>query len=93
MQKNDCIRSLMRQYGNTPITERGLSILYDRAQNRGYDTYMIYIGLKTVICKNYRRSEYIPPQNQPEYEHIHERMYIEDWEFRGIMKGDICNEC
>ena len=45
MQKNDCIRSLMRQYGNTPITERGLSILYDRAQNRGYDTYMIYIGL------------------------------------------------
>lgn len=34
MKKNDCIRSLMRQYGNTSITERGLSILYDRAQER-----------------------------------------------------------
>ena len=50
MQKNDCIRSLMRQYGNTPITERGLSILYDRAQNRGYDTYMIYMACSHIVC-------------------------------------------
>lgn len=93
MQKHEVINSLMQKYGNTPITRSGLSLLYDRAQNRGHKPYIIYTGLRTVICKNYKRSEYVPPQNNPEYESLHEKMYIEDWEFRGIMKGDICYEC
>lgn len=80
----------MQQYaGRTPITKRGITILYDRALSRGYDSFSIYSGLKTVICKNYLRKEYIPPRNDPALEVIDERRYIEDWEFRGIMQGNI----
>lgn len=51
---------------------------------------MIYLGLKTVICKNYLRAEYQPPNGDITQEVIHDRMYIEDWEFREIMSGHIC---
>ncbi len=51
---------------------------------------MIYLGLKTVICKNYLRAEYQPPNGDITQEVIHDRMYIEDWEFREIMNGHIC---
>lgn len=50
---------------------------------------MIYIGLKTVICKNYLRSEYQPPHGDITQEVLHERMYIEDWELREIVKGNV----
>ena len=50
---------------------------------------MIYTGLKTVICKNYLREEYEPPNGDITQEVIHDRIYIEDWEFRAIMKGHI----
>ncbi|MBR5129219.1 MAG: hypothetical protein IKU67_04100 [Firmicutes bacterium] len=80
----------MRQYaGRTPITRRGIKILYDRAQYRGYQPCAIYAGLKTVICKNYLRSEYQPPNGDVTQEVIHDRIYIEDVEFRAIMKGYI----
>ena len=48
---------------------------------------MIYIGLKTMICKNYIRSEYIPPNNDPMQEVIHNRIYAEDWEFRSVFNS------
>lgn len=86
MQKHEVIKKIMEQYaGRTPITKRGISILYDRAASRGYDSLHIFIGLKTVICKNYLREEYIPPNNNIMLEPIDERKYIEDWEFRTIM--------
>ena len=47
---------------------------------------MIYIEIKTMICKNYVRNEYVPPNNDPLLEVIHERMYMEDWEFRSIFR-------
>lgn len=88
MNKQEVIKTLMKQYSKrTPINERGLGILYDRAHYRGYNSVMIYDGLKRVICKNYLRKEYIPPYNDIACEAIDERRYIEDWEFRAIMKG------
>ena len=88
MQKHEIIQLLMRQYGKkTPINEHGLDVLYSRAESRGYRPAMIYMGLRTVICKNYLRKEYEPPNGNPENEPIHERVYIEDWEFQAIMKG------
>lgn len=91
MQKNDVVRRILKQYASrTPITEQGINVLYDRAYNRGYRPNMIYLGLKTVICKNYLRAEYQPPNGDITQEVIHDRMYIEDWEFREIMKGHIC---
>ena len=90
MQKHEVIRTIMQQYaGRTPITERGVNILYDRAYYRGYKPIMIYAGLKTVICKNYLREEYEPPNGDITQEVIHDRIYTEDWEFRAIMKGHI----
>lgn len=82
VQKQDVINEILREYQTrTPIERYGLKMLYDRAANRGYLPMMIYIGIKTMICKNYVRSEYIPPNNDPLLEVIHERMYMEDWEF------------
>ena len=90
MQKHEVIQRIMGQYaGRTPINRRGLNILYNRACNRGYEPFLIYMGLKTVICKNYLRAEYEPPNGDITQETIHDRMYIEDWEFREIMKGNI----
>ena len=90
MQKHEVIRKIMQQYaGRTPITKNGISLLYDRAAARGYSSLLIFIGLKTVICKNYLRAEYIPPNNDPMMENVDERRYIEDWEFREIMQGGI----
>lgn len=92
MQKHEVINKLMRQYSTrTPITRQGLNILYDRAHYRGYDAKLIYIGLKTVIAKNYLRKEYVPPCGDITLEVIDERRYIEDWEFRRIMQG--CQQC
>lgn len=91
MQKHEVINAIMKQYaGRTPITEQGIRVLYNRAHCRGYRPYMIYLGLKTVICKNYLRAEYQPPNGDITQEVIHDRMYIEDWEFREIMNGHIC---
>ena len=88
MQRHEVIRKIMQQYaGRTPITKRGITLLYDRAASRGYNSLLIFIGLKTVICKNYLREEYTPPNNDPLMENVDERIYIEDWEFREIMKG------
>lgn len=88
MQKHEVIRKIMQQYGSrTPITHTGISLLYDRAVSRGYDAVTIMIGLKTVICKNYLRNEYTPPNNDPLLETLDERRYIEDCEFKDIMKG------
>lgn len=88
MQKHEVVKKLMKQYSKrTPINERGLEILYDRACYRGYDAALIYRGLKTVICKNYLRKEYTPPNNDIACEVIDDRRYIEDWEFRAIMAG------
>lgn len=85
VQKRDVINELMQEYRpKTPVDERGLSLLYDRAEARGYMPTMIYVGLKTMICKNYVRSKYIPPNNDPQLEVIHERVYMEDWEFRSL---------
>ena len=90
MQKHEVIRTIMQQYaGRTPITERGVNILYDRAYYRGYKPIMIYAGLKTVICKNYLGEEYEPPNGDITQEVIHDRLFIEDWEFRAIMNGQI----
>lgn len=90
MQKHEVINAIMSQYaGRTPITKQGVTILYNRAFNRGYAPIMIYAGLKTVICKNYLRSEYEPPHGDITQEVIHDRIYIEDWELREIMKGHI----
>lgn len=88
MQKHEVIQSIMRQYGGrTPVNRQGLNVLYNRAESRGYRPFMIYIGLRTVICKNYLRKEYEPPNGDIEQEPLHDRIYIEDWEFRAIMKG------
>lgn len=82
VQKQDVINEILREYQTrTPIDIYGLKTLYDRAADRGYMPKMIYIGLKTMICKNYVRSEYIPPNNDPLLEVMHERMYMDDWEF------------
>ena len=92
LQKNDVINAIMKQYaGRTPITRKGIKTLYNRAYYRGYQPYAIYTGLKIVICKNYLRSEYQPPNGDIAQEVIHERIYIEDAEFKEIMKEDyIC---
>ncbi len=88
VQKNDVINELLFEYQKrTPIDKTGLETLYDRAQNRGYMPKMIYIGLKTLICKNYMRKEYIPPDNDPLLEVIHERIYMQDAEFRSLFKS------
>jgi hypothetical protein len=85
VQKHDVINEILREYKDkAPINRNGLETLYDRASNRGYLPMMIYVGLKTMICKNYIRKEYIPPNNDPLLEVIHERMYMEDWEFRNM---------
>lgn len=90
MQKHEVIKLIMQKYAHrTPITRRGIAILYNRAESRGYDSRLIYMGLKTVICKNYLRAEYTPPHNDPMMESLDERLYIEDWEFREIMKGGV----
>ncbi len=92
MQRHEVIRKIMQQYAEkTPITKRGITLLYDRAASRGYNSLLIFIGLKTVICKNYLREEYMPPNNDPMMENLDERRYIEDWEFREIMKGVLYN--
>lgn len=88
VQKNDVLRELMREYQDrTPIDWYGLETLYDRAESRGYKPMMIYVGLKTLICKNYIRKEYIPPANDPMLEVIHERMYMTDPEFRKMFRS------
>lgn len=90
MQRHEVIRKIMQQYaGRTPITKHGIAILYHRAESRGYDPWSIYDGLKTVICKNYIRAEYTPPNNDPMMESLDERRFIEDWEFKEIMKGGV----
>lgn len=87
---NEVIDRIMRQYaGKAPLTREALKVLYARAENRGYHPQEIYAGLKVIIYKNYMRDKYIPPNNDPEQEVMHERIYIEDWEFREIMKGAI----
>ena len=87
VQKQDVINALIAEYHEkAPVTKQGLDILYTRAENRGYMPIMIYIGLKTMICKNYVRNEYIPPNNDPMQEVIHNRIYAEDWEFRSVFK-------
>lgn len=85
VQKHDVINEILTEYERkSPINKQGLELLYNRAESRGYLPMMIYIGLKTMICKNYVRKEYVPPNNDPLLEVIHERMYMEDWEFRSI---------
>lgn len=85
MQKFEIVNRILNRYsGKAPIHKKGLSLLYERAENRGYRPIEIYLGLKTCILKNYIREEYIPPNNDPEQEVVHERMYMEDWEFREI---------
>lgn len=88
MQRHEVIGMIMSQYAEkTPITEKGVALLYDRAVSRGYHASCIYMGLKKVICKNYLRKEYRPPRNDPMLEVLDERFYIEDFEFREIMEG------
>ena len=54
VQKHDVINEILREYKDkAPINRNGLETLYDRASNRGYLPMMIYVGLKTMICKNY----------------------------------------
>lgn len=85
MQKQDVINRILKEYSEkSPIHRKGLEKLYNTAEYRGYHPTMIYIGLKTMICKNYIRNEYIPPNNDPMQEVIHNRIYAEDWEFRSI---------
>ena len=89
MQKHEVIEKIMQQYAErTPITKEGILLLYDRADKRGYSPFNIFIGLKTVICKNYIREEYAPPNNDPMLEALDERRYIEDAEFKEIMKNN-----
>lgn len=91
MQRHEVIGEIMRKYARcTPISRKGIAMLYDRAASRGYDPVHIMIGLQTVIRKNYIRSEYTPPQNDPELEAVDERRYIEDAEFREIMDTYRC---
>ncbi|MFR2433017.1 MAG: hypothetical protein ACLS9O_15765 [Hungatella sp.] len=87
MKKEDVIPRILWEYQRkAPITKRGLEVLYKTAESRGYKPDQIYEGLKICICKNYIRSEYIPPNNDPTQEVLHERWYIEDWEFKQIFK-------
>lgn len=88
MRKDEVIPKILRKYQKkAPISKGGLEWLYKIAENRGYKPDEIYEGLKTCICKNYIRSEYVPPNNDPMQEVIHEREYIEDWEFKQIFKS------
>lgn len=94
VQKQDVINEILQEYETrTPIDKYGLRALYDRAANRGYMPQMIYIGLKTMICKNYVRDEYVPPNNDPLLEVLHERMYMEDSEFRSMFPQRRYKEC
>ena len=87
VQKQDVINDCLTEYKTkSPINKHGLELLYDIAACRGYLPMMIYIEIKTMICKNYVRNEYVPPNNDPLLEVIHERMYMEDWEFRSIFR-------
>lgn len=87
MQKHEVINALLKKYAKrTPVHKHGLEILYDRAESRGYKAHEIKKGLQILICKNYIRKEYTPPNNDPLLEVIHERIYMEDWEFRDIFK-------
>lgn len=88
MRSNEIISRILKEYAHkAPITKRGLKILCNTAESRGYKPDEIYKGLKICICKNYIRSEYIPPNNDPMQEVRHERQYIEDWEFKQIFKS------
>ena len=88
MQKQDVINRILKEYAKkSPINRKGLEKLYNTAECRGYHPMMIYIGLKTMICKNYIRNEYIPPNNDPMQEVIHNRIYAEDWEFRSVFNS------
>lgn len=90
VQKQDVIAELLSEFQQTtPVDKRGLEMLYDRAEARGYMPKMIYIGLKTLICKNFIRTKYVSPNNNPLLEVIHERMYMEDWEFRQLFARKI----
>ena len=52
VQKQDVIAELLTEFQyTTPIKGRGLKILYERAESRGYMPKMIYIGLKTLMNK------------------------------------------
>ena len=52
MQKQEMIKLIMIQYAErTPITQRGISLLYDRALARGYSAGCIYMGLKQLFAK------------------------------------------
>lgn len=87
VQKQDVINELLTEYqAKTPVNKQGLELFYNRAESRGYKPMMIYVGLKTMICKNYVRSKYIPPNNDPMLEVIHERVYMEDWEFCSLFR-------
>lgn len=87
MRKEDVIPHILKKYQHrAPISKRGLERLYKIAESRGYKPDEICEGLKICICKNYIRSEYVPPNNDPNQEVLHERKYIEDWEFRQIFK-------
>lgn len=85
MQKFEIVNGILKSYSDkAPIHKKGLSLLYERAENRGYRPNEIYLGLKTCILKNYIREEYVPPNNDPAQEPLDERIFIEDWEFREI---------
>lgn len=87
MKKEDVIPEILRKYQHkAPICRRSLEWLYKIAESRGYQPLEIYTGLEICICKNYVRSKYVPPNNDPRQEVIHERKYIEDWEFREILR-------
>ena len=87
VQKQDVINELLTEYqAKTPVNKQGLELFYNRAESRGYKPMMIYVGLKTMICKNYVRSKYIPPNNDPMLEVIHERVYMEDLEFCSLFR-------
>jgi|GEM_PF-5297118 hypothetical protein len=88
MQKQDVVNQILGLYADrTPIHKAGIEMLFDRAESRGYHIGLIFKGLATSIEKNYIRSEYIPPNNDPMCEVIDERRYIEDWEFKEIFTG------
>ena len=77
MQKQDVINRILKEYAKrSPINRKGLEKLYNTAECRGYHPMMIYI-----------RSEYIPPNNDPMQEVIHNRIYAEDWEFRSVFNS------
>lgn len=52
MQRHEVIKKIMQQYAErTPITKRGITILYDRAASRGYNSLRIFIGLKRLFVR------------------------------------------